>query len=80
MKTRAATSGAECLYRCAFKKKNFLKESILPTQAIPLRQIWPEDMVFAIIPNPHIYSMFKSVDKRGGYWTVFMENVQILTS
>lgn len=49
-------------------------------QTIPLRQIWPEDMVFAIILNVHIYSMFKSVYKRGGYETVSMENVQILTS
>lgn len=54
--------------------------NILPTQTIPLRQIWPEDMVFAIIQNPHIYSMFKSVYKRGGYWTVSMKIVQILTS
>lgn len=48
-------------------------------QTIPLRQIWPEDVVFAIIPNPHKCSMFKSVYKRGGYWTVSVENVQILT-
>lgn len=49
-----------------------ITENILPMQTIPLRQIRPEDMVFAIIPNPHIYSTFKSVYKRGGYWTVFM--------
>lgn len=49
-----------------------ITENILPMQTIPLRQIRPEDMVFAIIPNPHIYSTFKSVYKRGGYWTVSM--------
>lgn len=53
-------------------------ESILPTQTITLRQIWLEDMVLAMIPNPHIDSMFKSVYNRGGCWTVSMEHVQIL--
>lgn len=25
-------------------------------QPIPLRHMWPEDMVFAILSTPHIYS------------------------
>lgn len=47
-------------------------------QTVHLGQIWPEDTVFAIIVNVHIYNMFKSVYKRG-YWTISMNNVQILT-
>lgn len=39
-------------------------ENILPMQTIPLGQIWPEDTVFAIIANVHIYNMFKSVYER----------------
>lgn len=41
--------------------------------------MWPEDMVLAIIPTPHRYSMFQSVYKRRGYSSVSVENVQILT-
>lgn len=41
-------------------------------QTIPLGQIWPEDTVFAIIADVHMYNMFKSVYKRG-HCTVSMK-------
>lgn len=76
----------ESIHECGFfffKPRNYFQRGLKkprapPLQTVPLRHMWPEVMVFAVIPNPHIYNM-RSVYRRRGYKTGFMDNVQILT-
>lgn len=48
-------------------------------QPIPLRHMWPEDMVFVIISTPHIYSAICQRTREEVTTPVCEKNVQILT-